>query len=69
MINRKFAEGRIKPFNSCGGSSISHLLYANDLLTFSNGGKASVRRLFEVIQVYESMPGQKVSARKSSLFF
>lgn len=57
MLNREFAVGRIKPFNSCGGSNISHLLYADDLLIFLNGRKASIRRLLEVIQVYENMLG------------
>lgn len=48
---------------------ISHLLYADDLLIFANGGKDSIRNLREVIQKYEDISGQLVNPQKSSIFF
>lgn len=63
----------IRPFESIrlpsGGIMISHLLYADDLSIFVNGGKAYFRKLMEVLHKYEHMFGQLVSPQKSSLFF
>lgn len=57
MLTREFHSGRIKPIYSCGGSRISHLLYADDLLIFWNTGKATVQWLLEVIHIYEAILG------------
>lgn len=52
-----------------GTPIISHLLYANDMVLFFNGGKASLRAIFDVLKVYEEWSGQVVSKRKLSIFF
>ncbi|XP_042964616.1 uncharacterized protein LOC122298830 [Carya illinoinensis] len=60
MINVDFQQERVKPFNSNGGTLISHLFYADDVLIFSNGGKRSLLQIMKTLQAYQSMSGQMV---------
>lgn len=48
---------------------VSHLLYADDLLVFLNGKKQLLRRLIEVLWIYERWSGQLISKEKSAIFF
>ncbi|XP_042978817.1 uncharacterized protein LOC122309401 [Carya illinoinensis] len=48
---------------------ISHLLYADDIVIFANGGSFSVRKISKSLQLYERWSGQKVSSSKSSIIF
>lgn len=48
---------------------LSHLLYADDVVFFSNGSKASLRSIINVLKVYEEWSGQVVNKKKSSIFF
>lgn len=43
-------------------------MYTDDILIFVNGGKRSIRRLVEILGVYEGWPGQLISKEKSALF-
>jgi hypothetical protein len=51
------------------GLLISHLLYADDMVIFSTGGKKDVRSILEVLDIYAQWSGQVVNASKSSIFF
>lgn len=59
----------MKPFIAHGGTLISHLFYADDVLIFSNGGKKSIHQLKATLKAYEVISGQFVSPSKSSIFF
>lgn len=48
---------------------ISHLLYADELLLFSNRGKKSIRNIMRVLQSYERMSCQRVNPSTSSIYF
>ncbi|XP_012842530.1 PREDICTED: uncharacterized protein LOC105962752 [Erythranthe guttata] len=48
--------------------SVSHLLYADDILIFTNGGRHSVQRLMEIFHSYERSSGQLVNVTKSHLY-
>ncbi|KAL9669837.1 hypothetical protein QQ045_007387 [Rhodiola kirilowii] len=47
---------------------ISHLLYADDMLLFTNGREDSVEALMAVINSFGAWSGQRVNAAKSSMF-
>ncbi|KAJ0086550.1 hypothetical protein Patl1_07518 [Pistacia atlantica] len=52
-----------------GAPLVSHLLYADDLLVFVNGGKRSVQRLLNILEVYEKWSGQLINREKSAVYF
>lgn len=65
MINNHMSEKMILPFTHPGGSpSISHLLYADDVVVFANASKGSIRCLMEVVNIYERWTGQRVNHEK-----
>ncbi|XP_042958094.1 uncharacterized protein LOC122293629 [Carya illinoinensis] len=69
MVNQQFRMGRIKCYHSGGGTLISHLLYADDVLVFTNGGKVAIRRIMEILHRYEEMSRQLTSPTKSTIYF
>ncbi|XP_027072036.2 uncharacterized protein [Coffea arabica] len=48
-----------------GGSPPVHLGYADDVIIFCNGGRASVRKVMGVLTDYQRVSGQLVNASKS----
>ncbi|XP_042969044.1 uncharacterized protein LOC122301721 [Carya illinoinensis] len=61
VMKRAFSnlpEEKVKPFNANGGTLISHLFYADDVLIFSNGGKRSLLQIMKTLQAYQSMSRQ-----------
>lgn len=70
MIKKWVELGKIVPFYHPRGTLIvSHLLYTDDIVPFSNGGKASLRSIMNVLKVYDEWSGQVVNKRKSSILF
>ncbi|GLT71328.1 hypothetical protein SLA2020_433570 [Shorea laevis] len=47
---------------------VSHLLYADDLLVFSNGSASDAACILRCIDKFSSWTGQKVNMDKSSFF-
>ncbi|XP_061371034.1 uncharacterized protein LOC133313656 [Gastrolobium bilobum] len=52
-----------------GGPSISHLLFADDLMLFGEADSDQIRIVMSCLNKFGSMSGQKVSLKKSSIFF
>ena len=48
---------------------ISHLLFADDSLLFSEAKMDECRRLMEVLTQYEKASGQVINRQKTALFF
>ncbi|XP_042956358.1 uncharacterized protein LOC122292186 [Carya illinoinensis] len=70
LLKVSFGNGKIGHFSQARGTPlISHLMYADDIVIFSNGGKNSMRSLMEVLHIYESWSGQVLSREKSNIFF
>ncbi|CAM8972135.1 unnamed protein product [Rhodiola kirilowii] len=70
MIHQGDRSGRIKPFfTKVGAVQVSHLLYADDMLIFTNGSKLSYERLFVIINLYCANSGQQLNPLKSFIFF
>lgn len=46
-------------------AAVFHLLYADDMFLFCNGGKRSVEGLMQLVQEYQDDRGQRINADKS----
>ncbi|XP_044409182.1 uncharacterized protein [Triticum aestivum] len=55
--------------NGRKGPSISHLLFADDIIFFTRGDDRSLNALKSALQTYCEGSGQKINLQKSSLFF
>ncbi|XP_035540358.1 uncharacterized protein LOC118344262 [Juglans regia] len=69
LLRSNFQDGRIGKFSHpIGAPLVSHLLYADDILIFTNGGKRSITNLLHTLDTYERWSGQKINRDKSALF-
>lgn len=70
LLKKQFQDGKITPFYHPRDTLlISHLLYADDIVLFVNGIKASLRAISKTLALYEKWSGQKVNKKKSYYFF
>ncbi|KAL0443985.1 UNVERIFIED_CONTAM: hypothetical protein Slati_2121200 [Sesamum latifolium] len=52
-----------------GAPSVSHLLFANDTLIFSNTSRETARAILDVLDLYRHPSGQEINFAKSSIAF
>lgn len=70
MLKKQVELRKIVPFyHPRGTSTISHLLYVDDIVIFANGEKAFFRAVSKVLKQYEEWSKQVVNKRKSSISF
>lgn len=70
VLDKNYREGLVRAFSHPQGVPIiSHLLYADDIVIFSNGSKSSLKVISNYLALYERWSRQKVSKEKSSLIF
>ncbi|KAL9680090.1 hypothetical protein QQ045_017966 [Rhodiola kirilowii] len=70
MLHHQVATNRIYPyFVKVGALVVNHLLYADDMLIFTNGSKVSIYRLLALIHTFCLHSGQLLNASKSIIFF
>ncbi|WP_266100595.1 hypothetical protein, partial [Klebsiella pneumoniae] len=70
MLKQKFTSGNVAPFSHPRGTPlVSHFLYDDDIVLFSNGGKSLLQTIRDVFALNEEWFGQVVSKEKSSIFF
>ncbi|XP_042969088.1 uncharacterized protein LOC122301771 [Carya illinoinensis] len=70
LLNKRMSERGISHFClPAGAPRITHLLYADDVVIFSNASKRSIRCLMSVLNDYEKWSGQWVNHEKSAIFF
>ncbi|XP_042964739.1 uncharacterized protein LOC122298962 [Carya illinoinensis] len=70
LLKNAFQNGKIVRFSQARGTPlISHLMYADDIIIFANGGKKSMRGLMEVLNLYETWTGQILNKNKSAILF
>ncbi|CAM8983825.1 unnamed protein product [Rhodiola kirilowii] len=66
LLHSRMADGSIVPyFVKPGALPISHLLYVDDMLLFTNGNMESVESLMRVIHRFCSWSGLRLNASKS----
>ncbi|KAL9683268.1 hypothetical protein QQ045_015087 [Rhodiola kirilowii] len=69
LLYNKIRDGSILPFFvKPGALPISHLLYADDMLLFTNGSMDSVESLMGVFHRFCTWSGQRLNTAKSLLF-
>lgn len=68
-LNRKIRNGEISSYK-VGRQElpISHLLYADDVLVFTNGASRSLHNLMRLLRSYEKSSGQFTNTGKSSFY-
>ncbi|CAM8877641.1 unnamed protein product [Rhodiola kirilowii] len=70
LINEGIQKREISAYKIEGcRSHIHHLMYADDLLIFSNGHINSVDKLMKTIKKFCGMSGEKFNPAKSKIFF
>lgn len=68
LLKHNFENRKIVHFShSRGAPLISHLLYANDVIVFTNGDHTSLKNIIDIFNLYKDWLGQVVSKEKSSL--
>lgn len=61
--------GRIRLHPRCSDPKITHLLFADDLLIFSNGSRWSINGICSVMDKFKRMSGLSINPDKSHIFF
>ncbi|KAL9666513.1 hypothetical protein QQ045_000847 [Rhodiola kirilowii] len=70
VLNAAVAHGVVRPFIAKRrGIQVNHLLFADDLLIFTNGAKNSLQALMELIKDFWLLSGQRLNADKSIIIF
>ena len=70
LIDNAVANKKWKPIRlSQGGSRLSHVCFADDLILFAEASIAQIRVIRGVLERFCSASGQKVSLEKSKIFF
>ncbi|KAK1318896.1 hypothetical protein QJS10_CPB04g01152 [Acorus calamus] len=67
QIDRSIMEGRIEPYLK-GRVQISHLIFADDLILFSNGSPNSARGINSLFRDFAESSGLKLNPAKSQAF-
>lgn len=57
--------GIIRPHPKCSNPKVTHLLFADDLLIFSNGSHWSLRGICYVMEKFKRMSGLSMNPQKS----
>lgn len=69
MFYKVFGDGSIGKFSHPNGCHIvSHLLYIDDLLIFTNGERRSLNKLLKVLELYGSWFSQDINKAKLAFF-
>ncbi|KAL9667689.1 hypothetical protein QQ045_002053 [Rhodiola kirilowii] len=70
LINDAIRKGNLIAYKIKGCSApVHHLMYADDLLIFTNGHTRSVNNLMKIINKFCEFSGQKINSEKSRVFF
>ncbi|KAL9676312.1 hypothetical protein QQ045_004526 [Rhodiola kirilowii] len=70
LINTSIQKNTITPYKVEGFKAhVHHLMYADDLLIFSNGHLKSVEMLMKIINNFCDLSGEKMNPSKSKIFF
>ncbi|KAL9659760.1 hypothetical protein QQ045_024569 [Rhodiola kirilowii] len=70
VLNAAVEHGIVQPYVTKRRTvQVNHLLFADDLLIFTNGAKNSVRNLLDLIDDFCTVSGQRLNPVKSSIVF
>ena len=70
LLKNSVVENRFSQFSQARGTiQISHLMYADDVVIFTNGSTRSIQELLFVLDTYEKWSGQRINKEKTTIFF
>ncbi|KAL0291509.1 UNVERIFIED_CONTAM: putative mitochondrial protein [Sesamum calycinum] len=70
LLQKAEMDGRIRGVSICRNAPyISHLLFADDTLIFSQASSDSARHIKEILEIYRMASGQEINFQKSSVAF
>lgn len=69
LLNKAQIENKFRLHPLCNSPRITHLLFADDLLVFSNGSRASVSGIKAVMSVFKDWSGLDMNEAKSEIFY
>lgn len=70
LMKQAVAENKISGFKAAtGGPTVSHLMFADDLLVCGLATEVQIRNLLNILQIYHQMSGQCINRQKSKIFF
>ena len=69
LLNRAVDDGRIKLHPKCETPRVTHLLFADDLLIFSDGSRTSLAGIASVMREFKEMTWLDINPLKSEIFF
>ena len=70
LIEKAIAGKKWKPISlSQGGTKLSHICFADDLILFAEASVAQIRVIRDVLETFCTASGQKVSLSKSKIYF
>lgn len=61
--------GRIRPHPKCSNPKVTHMLFADGLLIFSNGSRWSLTGICSVMKKIKQISGLSMNPEKSQIFF
>ena len=70
LLKKAELEGRIKGVSICRGApKVTNLMFADDLLLFSQATRAKGEAIAEILQIYERASRQSINLEKSLAYF
>lgn len=69
LLDKAAALGSIIKHPKCSSPSITHLLFGDDLLVFSDGSQKSLLGTAEVLRKFKLLSGLDMNAAKSGILF
>lgn len=61
--------GKINTYQINGGKSISHLIYADDILIFSKVNPKALQSIKRILDIFSNFSGLEINKEKSSVHY
>ena len=69
LLDRAQAEGSFRLHPLCSDPKLTHLLFADDLLVFSDGSRMSTAAIKETMNLFKNWSGLDINETKSEIFY
>ncbi|WZZ89725.1 hypothetical protein YC2023_118304 [Brassica napus] len=69
LLDRAQAEGSFRLHPLCSDPKLTHLLFADDLLVFSDGSRMSTAGIKETMNLFKNWSGLDINETKSEIFY
>lgn len=69
LLEAAVVHGKVRLHPQCANPLITHLLFADDLLVFSDGSRHSITGIMDVMQQFKEISGLDINPAKTEIFF